>query len=438
MFLRIFFLIIILMVSFGVDPSCAQDAQEELATTPEISQPIPNRYIVKFKDSSADTSEIINRFEKKHGIKSLNNFKSIIMGASVDIAPEKLKELLDDSDVETVVQDFTVSALAKPLSSSPPIINGIMSLGMTSPPPQVIPTGIKWIGANLNATNEGMGATVAVLDTGIDFFHPDLMVNTSLSKDFSGDNTGGNDNNRSIKGHGTHVAGVIAALNNNVGVLGTGTEIELVSVKVLNGSGSGSFSSVIAGLDYVTSIANIIGIANLSLGATGGTNPSQGFLDVSMLFQEAVQRAVNAGVIVVVAAGNDGKDVTAYNSIPAMYPEVVSVSALDDRDGNQGNDAWAYFSNYGTEVDIIAPGVNILSTAIGGGTSSLSGTSFSAPHVAGTLGLYIAKNGRPSNGDARLLSSIISSISQSRSPLSGEPADGFTEPSCFANGSSLK
>ena len=121
-----------------------------------------------------------------------------------------------------------------------------------------------------------------------------------------------------------------------------------------------------------------------------------------------------------------------------MYPEVITVSALNDNDGQQGNDSWASFSSFGSEVDIIAPGVNILSTAIGGGTSSLSGTSFSSPHVAGTVALYIAKNGRPSTGNARLLGSLISAISKSRSPLAGEPSDGFTEPSCYANGAGLQ
>ena len=408
-------------------------AQEEVG---ELSQPIPGQYIVEFNDSDESISEKSDKFAKKHGLQNLHVYEHSFKGANVFIPPGKEKDVQNDPDVKNLVQDFTIYAFDKPSDLSKPA----MSDGSGSTASQVIPTGINWIDADLNTTNEGLGVTVAVLDTGISFSHPDLMVNIPLSRDFSGDGTGGDDNNTTsgVKGHGTHVAGVIAALNNIRGVLGVGSQIDLVSVKVLNRTGSGSFGSIISGLDYVTANSGVIGVANLSLGATGGTNPSQGFSDVSALLQQAAQRVVNAGIVVVVAAGNSALDVTANNAVPAMYPEVVSVSALDDRDGVQGNDKWASFSNFGTEVDIIAPGVNILSTAIGGGTSALSGTSFSSPYVAGTVGLYIARNGRPSNGDARLLGSLLNAISQPRAPLAGEPTDGFTEPSCYANGSALQ
>ena len=428
-----FFIIAALILGFFPIATNAQDSN--------LSQPIPNQFIVKFKDSNESSSDKADKLIKKHGGKNLNVYNHAFKGANILLPPGKEKDLINDPDIETIVQDFTISANEKPEEevesngNIKPSAKGMSGGGSNS---QVIPTGINWIDAELNTTNEGSGVKVAVLDTGIDFSHPDLMVNILLSRDFSGDNTGGNDNNTGIKGHGTHVAGVIAALDNMTGVLGAGSQIDLVSVKVLNRSGSGSFGGIISGLDYVTSNANVIGVANLSLGAVGGTNPSQGFIDASNLLRQAFQRAVNAGVICVVAAGNESVNVTTNNAVPAMYPEVVSVSALNDSDGQQGNDSWASFSNFGSEVDIIAPGVNILSTAIGGGTSSLSGTSFSSPHVAGTLGLYIARNGRPSNGNATLLSSILSAISKPRSPLAGEPSDGYTEPSCYANGISLQ
>lgn len=402
-----------------------------------LSQPIPGQYIVKFKDQQGSASEKADKLEKKHGAIADNILENSFKGAIVKVSPGKEKDLKDDPDVEQVVQDFTVYAIDKPDDQF-----GISAMGsgsMGGSPSQVIPTGINWIDAELNTTNEGAGVTVAVLDTGIDFKHPDLMVNVSLSRDFSGDNTGGNDNNRSIGGHGTHVAGVIAALDNSIGVLGTGSMIDLVSVKVLKGSGSGSFGSIISGLDYVTANASVIGVTNASLGANGGTNPSQSYLDAVNLLRAAYQRAANAGVVNVVAAGNESVNVTTNNVSPAMFPEVITVSAVNDGNGVQDSaDSWASFSNFGTEVDIIAPGVNILSTALGGGYSSLSGTSFSSPYVAGTVALYISKNGRPLNGNAQLLSSLISSISKTRSPLPGEPADGYTEPSCYANGTDLK
>ena len=417
MFIRI---LLVLTLILGNSFYFIVKAQEE-----NLSQPIPGKYIVKFKDSIGNASEKADKLVNKHGVNVEHVYENSFKGANITVPPGKEKDLAKDPDVEQLVQDFTISANDR--------------LTLSAQATQVIPTGIKWTAANLNTTNEGLGATVAVLDTGIDFNHPDLKVNKALSRDFTNDMTGGNDNNKSIGGHGTHCAGVIAALDNTIGVLGVGSKIDLVSVKVLDRSGSGSFGGIIAGLDYVTSKASVIGVTNSSFGAKGGTNPSQAFLDVSALLRQAYQRAANAGVINVVAAGNESVDVTLNNTAPAMYPEVITVSAVNDSNGLQGDDSWASFSNFGTEVDIIAPGVNILSTAIGGGTSSLSGTSFACPHVAGTVALYIARNGRPANGNATLLSSLLSAISQSRSTLlSGEPNDGRIEPSCYANGASLQ
>lgn len=407
------------------------------AQNENLSQPIPGQYIVKFKDQKGNASEKVDKLEKNYGAMADNILENSFKGAIVKVPPGKEQDLKNDPDVEQVVQDFTVYAIGKPDDQLE--ANGVMgSASMGGSPSQVIPTGINWIDAELNTANEGAGVTVAVLDTGIDFKHPDLMVNISLSRDFSGDNTGGNDNNRSIGGHGTHVAGVIAALDNSIGVLGTGSKINLVSVKVLSGSGSGSFGGIISGLDYVTANANVIGVTNSSFGANGGTNPSQSYLDAVNLLRAAYQRAASAGVVNVVAAGNESVNVTTNNASPAMFPEVITVSAVSDSNGVQDSaDSWASFSNFGTEVDIIAPGVNILSTALGGGYSSLSGTSFSSPYVAGTVALYISKNGRPANGNAQLLSSLISTISKTRSSLPGEPQDGYTEPSCYANGAGL-
>ena len=405
-----------------------------------LSQPIPGQFIVKFKDQKGNASDKANKLEAKHGAMTDHVFENSFKGAVVHVPPGKEKDLKDDSDVEQVVQDFTVYAIDKHSDSFDSEANAMSGGSMGGgTPSQIIPTGINWIDAELNTTNEGNGVKVAVLDTGIDFSHPDLMVNIPLSRDFSGDNTGGNDNNKSIGGHGTHCAGVIAALDNSIGVLGTGSKIDLVSIKVLRSSGSGSFGGIIAGLDYVTANANTIAVTNSSFGANGGTNPSQSYLDAVNLLRQAYQRAASAGVVNVVAAGNESVNVNTNNCSPAMFPEVITVSAVSDSNGIQDSaDTWASFSNFGSEVDIIAPGVNILSTAIGGGTSSLSGTSFSSPYVAGTVALYISKNGRPANGNAQFLSSLISTISKTRSPLSGEPADGYTEPSCYANGTGLK
>lgn len=424
-------LIVIAVLTFCFLPGVK--AQEEILSS-EISQPVQGQYIIEFSDSEESVETKADKLAKKHGLKNLHVYKNVLKGANVIVPPGKEKDLINDSDIKRVVQDFTISAFGKPTMDGKPSMGG----GSTTPS-QIIPTGINWIDAELNTTNEGSGVTVAVLDTGIDFDHPDLMVNIPLSRDFTTDGTGGDDNNNQIKGHGTHCAGIIAALDNSIGVLGVGSQIDLVAVKVLDRTGSGTFGWIIAGLDYVIANADVIGVTNSSFGARGGTSPSQGFLNASALLHDAYIRAANAGVINVVAAGNDAVDVTTNNVVPAMYPEVITVSALDDRDGTTSVDKWASFSNFGLEVDVIAPGVKILSTSNDGKTSALSGTSFSAPHVAGTVGLYIARNTRPVNGDAQLLGSLLSAISNPRTTLlSGEPNDSFTEPSCYANGAALQ
>ena len=156
-----------------------------------ISQPIPGQFIVKFKDQKGNASEKANELEKKHGSMTDNVLENAFKGAVVKVPPGKEKDIANDPDVEQLVQDFTVYAVGKPddeFGANGSVMGGA---SMSGAPPQVIPTGINWIDAELNTTNEGLGVTVAVLDTEIDFKHSDLMVNTSLSRDFSGDNTGG-------------------------------------------------------------------------------------------------------------------------------------------------------------------------------------------------------------------------------------------------------
>ncbi|WP_435363701.1 S8 family serine peptidase [Haloarchaeobius sp. DYHT-AS-18] len=231
----------------------------------------------------------------------------------------------------------------------------------------------------------GSGADIAILDTGIDSDHPDLQANIGSGKSFVACKTKGgcrfgakpadntcyqswdDDNN-----HGTHCAGIANAVDNTEGVIGVSTEATLHAVKVLDKCGSGSFSDIAAGVEYVADQGWDVG--SMSLGASSG----------SSALRDACQYAVNAGVLLVGAAGNSGPctDCVGY---PAAYPEVMAVSST------ASDDSLSDFSSTGPEVEIAAPGTDIYSSvASNGGYDTYSGTSMATPHVAGAAGLLMA------------------------------------------------
>ena len=227
---------------------------------------------------------------------------------------------------------------------------------------QSTPWGIDRVGGFVDGTN--LGRTAWVLDSGIDLDHPDLNVDTARSMDFTGSRKGADDEN----GHGTHVAGTIAAIDNNTGVVGVAAGAPVVAVRVLNRRGSGSFSGIIAGVDYVAANAGPGDVANMSLG--GGRNQA---------LNDAVEAAAAAGVHMVVAAGNESQDSSNVSPASASGNRVYTISAVDQ------NDNLASFSNYGAPVDWAEPGVGIPSTWKSGGYNTISGTSMAAPHAAGVL-----------------------------------------------------
>lgn len=251
---------------------------------------------------------------------------------------------------------------------------------------------------------------VAILDTGIDNDHPDLNINRNLSIAFVQE-TKGKPQDRQVlsytspdqwddrDGHGTHVSGTVAAVDNQSGVVGVAQGVSVAAVKVLNDDGSGTYAQVIAGIDYVAQNSHVFSVANMSLGGGKSTSVNQ-----------AVAAAVSQGVIFVVAAGNEATD--ASTKSPASEPLAITVSAIADTDGTPGglglstsygdDDSFASFSNYGSIVDVAAPGVGILSTWNNGDIYSISGTSMASPHVAGAIALYIAVNGRDINKDGVL------------------------------------
>jgi subtilisin family serine protease len=211
----------------------------------------------------------------------------------------------------------------------------------------------------------GKSIKVAVLDTGVDFNHPDLKDNIKAYVDFTGSPFGAQDK----QGHGTHCAGIIAAENNGVGIIGVAPSVELYCAKVLGDNGSGGFDSIIKGLDWA--IAQGVDVISMSLGC--GMEPP-------LEMHQAIQRASQAGIIMVAATGNENSRV----GWPAMFDEVIAVSAMSP-DHQRAN-----FSNYGIKNEIMAPGVNILSTFKDGGYARLSGTSMATPMIAGSLALYLS------------------------------------------------
>ena len=224
-----------------------------------------------------------------------------------------------------------------------------------------VPYGITMVRGG-TTDQSGSGKTAWVIDTGIDFDHPDLNVDASRSVSF----VGGNPDDKN--GHGTHVSGTIGAKKDNKGVVGVAPGVRLVAVQVLGANGSGSNSGVIAGIDYVADHGAAGDVANMSLG--GG-------------FSQALNNAVVAAsskVKFALAAGNDGQNANNHSPASANGPNIYTVAAVDS------SKKLASWSNYGNPpVDFADPGVSIYSTYKGGGYATLSGTSMATPHLAGVL-----------------------------------------------------
>lgn len=242
-------------------------------------------------------------------------------------------------------------------------------LGRPAPsqPVQSVPWGVTRVGGG---SYSGSG-TAWVIDTGIDLDHPDLNVDTGRSRNFSS-GTSPEDGN----GHGSHVAGIIAAKDNSIGVVGVSPGATLVAVRVLNNAGSGTNSDVIAGVDYVAGTAGGTGVANMSLG--GGA---------SKALDDAVVAAAATGVKFTLAAGNESGSATLHSPARAEGKNVYTVSSFaKGTSATDTVDPWSSFSNFGNPpVDYAEPGSSIPSTYKGGGYATLSGTSMAAPHLAGIL-----------------------------------------------------
>ena len=373
------FLFISMIAFYGCEQSNITDVdrerQEEI--TQKSGDPIPGQYIVvfKYRDSKGkaisgnQVEELRSSVLRDNALSSdvvFKQYNKALPGFAAKLTPEQLDRLKADDRVDYIEQDRFVT-LAPPGACSPwpgcKDDDGGDDGGNSS---QTTPWGITRVGGATASTG-----TAWVIDTGIDLDHPDLNVDTQRSAVFvsKGPGSGTADDGN---GHGTHVAGTIAAIDNDQDVVGVAAGATVVAVKVLDDRGSGSYSGVIDGIDYVASNASAGDVANMSLG--GGTSDA---------VDDAVRNAADQGIMFAIAAGNDGADANNYSPARVEYNNVWTVSATDD------TDTFASFSNYSGPTDppieFAAPGVDILSLWLSGGTNTISGTSMASPHVAGLL-----------------------------------------------------
>ncbi|KAJ3416214.1 hypothetical protein HDV05_002504 [Chytridiales sp. JEL 0842] len=348
---------------------------------PAAGSPIPNQYIIVFKNTTdsatvanhqawLDTTARVgteqapqfrridgaaypdipafNAFSYLHRYNSGTGFKGYAAKLSPAIA-ESLKSL---PEVDFVEQDSVVTIYGEQSTGAP------WGLRRLSKPDLPLPTAYTYNDA------AGAGVDAYIIDTGVAVTNPEFEGRAKIGASFSTDR-----NDVDGNGHGSHVAGTVGAKT-----YGVAKKVNIIAVKVLSSSGSGSNSDVIAGVNWVAQQASRSGrksVANMSLG--GGANTA---------VDNAIAAAVRAGVTMVVAAGNNGRD--ACSNSPARAPSAITVAASDI------NDRIASFSDRGTCVDIIAPGVNVLSIWNNGSTRSISGTSMASPHVAGVVAVAMS------------------------------------------------
>ena len=337
-------------------------------------------YIVVLADDISNVPAVANEHARAYGLGVHRVYQSALRGYAAVIPLARLDEVRNDARVRFISEDRPVFAVA-----------------------QSIPTGINRIEANtssqLSGDGEGAvnGPAIAVIDTGSG---PHAELNVAGGVNCSSGPTF-NDGN----GHGTHVAGTIGARDNFDGVVGVVPGAPIYSVRVLNNAGSGSWSSVACGIDWVTANAARLNIkvANMSLGGSGSDDGNCGRSNNDALHL-AICNSVAAGITYVAAAGNNGTDFSGF--VPAAYDEVLTVTAMADFNGLPGgggaatcrsdvDETPADFSNFTTagssddDHTIAAPGVCIESTWKGGGYKTISGTSMASPHVAGTAALCL-------------------------------------------------
>jgi subtilisin len=356
------------------------------ARQPTADQGVP--YVVVLREGSSPGG-VARRLGERHGIKAGQLYRHALAGFSARLDKRQLAAVKADPAVAFAEADRVIELAS-----------------------QVLPTGVNRVEADLSpaaaidGSDQRVPVDVAIIDTGIDPDHPDL--NVVAGRDCAED---GVTSWRDGHGHGTFVAGIAAALDNTTGTVGVAPGARLWSVRVFDATGFSRLSWVVCGIDWVTSLRQPgdpsrprIEVANMSLRDPGADDNSCGRVNRDAE-HAAICRSVAGGTTYVVAAGNDRTSTSRW--IPAAYNEVITVSALADFDGVGGgvaratctilgagdlDDTFADFSNYGTDVDLIAPGKCIRSTTRGGGVGISSGTSFATPAVSGAAALYLSQH----------------------------------------------
>jgi hypothetical protein len=337
----------------------------------EMIERVRDSFIFVFDDSvpASDVAQEARRLTETNNGRLIHTYSHTIRGFAARVPAEAAARMASSNpNIAYFEQDQIAYPFPPPWCRDNPDDprcggdDGGGDSGTTSPSEQ-----IPWGVARVNGGVVRELGTAWVIDTGVDLDHPDLNVDTSRSRNFvsRGKDQGADDPD----GHGTHVAGTIAAIDNDIGVIGVAAGATLVSVRVLGRNG-GTYSDVIAGVDYVGANGSSGDVANMSLG--GGK---------SNALNNAVVTASSSGVVFVIAAGNSSAEAKNYSPASANGPNIVTVAASTQADG------WASYSNYGTPdpVDWIAPGSGVLSTYKSGGYATLSGTSMAAPHVSGVI-----------------------------------------------------
>jgi aqualysin 1 len=371
--------VVLLTVAVAMVLACAGVVLAQASNNPGRGQGppegvIPGQYIVVFDEGEVrDPTAVARAHDQAHGAEVLDTYQYALEGYAAQIPQQRLDEVRNDPRVAYVEPDQTAE----------------IARNRTR---QKLPWGINRIDADISSTRAGNGrggvwnVNAYIIDTGIDTAHADLWVVNHVN--FTADGT-----NRDCNGHGTHVAGTAAALDNRRDVVGAAPGAQLTGVKVLGCDGVGAISGVIEGVDWVTANAAKPAIATMSL--TGGASDA---LDT------AVKDSAASGIFYSLAAGNQGADACTYSPARAgagTNNGIVTTAATTSSDAERSS------SNYGACVDTWAPGASIVSTRMGGGKTTMSGTSMAAAHVGGGAALYLSwdTSASPSAVEAALTSS---------------------------------
>ena len=324
-----------------------------------------NSFIFIFNEDvpMSRVSAMASGMAKKHAATVRTTFKHVLKGFSANISVQAAARLATNPAIKYYEQNGVATITVMPEVTADKIeLNGKPVAIL----PQSVPYGISRVGGGIDAT----GKHAWIIDTGIDLDHPDLNVGFGASFVVVRGKVTADDGH----GHGTHVAGTIAAINNDIGVVGVAANATVHPVRVLDENGSGYIDWVLKGIDYVAANANAGDVANMSLSAKGHYQS----------LHDAIVHTAELGIKFSIAAGNSSDHADFYEPAHINHVNVYTISAID------ALDIFADFSNYGNPpVDFSAPGVAVTSSKIGGGVLTASGTSMAAPHVAGLLLLDI-------------------------------------------------